>query len=105
MGRSSREKGARGERELKDYLRDYYGYDMARGRLFEGKPDVYGLPDVHIEVKRVERLNVLEAYKQSVRDAEKMRDGIPVVIHRKNNERWLVTLSLDDWMDMYSSWR
>ena len=32
-----------------------------------------------MEVKRVERLNVPEAMKQAVRDAERFHDGAPVV--------------------------
>lgn len=59
MGKSSQRKGAAGERELAAILRGR-GYDIERGgSLSYGEvPDLVGLPGVHIEVKRVERLNV-----------------------------------------------
>lgn len=69
-GKSSQRKGANGERELAALLREY-GYPVERGGSlsFGEVPDVTGLPGVHIEVKRVERLNVPEAMKQAMRDA------------------------------------
>ncbi len=74
MGKSSQRKGADGERELAMILRDR-GYDVERGgSLSYGEvPDLVGLPGVHIEVKRVERLNVLAAMQQAIRDAENSR--------------------------------
>lgn len=60
---NSRNKGAAGERELAGKLRDY-GYDARRGQQYSGAngdADVVGLPGIHIEVKRVERLNIDEA--------------------------------------------
>ena len=57
------------------------------------------MPGVHIECKRVERLNVYEAMAQARRDA---RPGeTPVVMHRKNRQPWLVTMDIDDWLKMY----
>lgn len=98
---NSRNKGAKGERELAGKLRDY-GYDCRRGQQYSGKngdADVVGLPGIHIEAKRVERLNLYDAMAQSKHDA---REGeTPVVMHRKNNCKWLVTMELDDWMAMY----
>lgn len=60
-----------------------------------------GLPGIHIEVKRVERLNVSEAMKQASRDAERFHDGAPAVFHRRNREPWLVTMKLKDWLDIF----
>lgn len=101
---NSKQKGARGERELARKLREY-GYDSRRGQQYcgaNGDPDVTGLPGVHIECKRVERLNVEDAISQSKSDA---REGEkPVVAHRKNNCEWLVTMRLVDWMDLYREW-
>lgn len=98
---NSREKGAAAERELAKILREH-GFAARRGQQFSGAngdPDVIGIPGIHIEAKRVERLNLSEAMKQSERDA---REGeIPVVIHRKNREPWLVTLSLEDFIKLY----
>lgn len=101
---NSKNKGTRGERELAEKLREY-GFDAHRGQQFSGgydSPDVYGLPGIHIEVKRVERLNISEAYRQAERDAD--RKAIPAVFHRKNRERWMVTVDLVDFMEIYKAW-
>ena len=68
MGITSQRKGAEGERELAAVLRGY-GYDVERGGSlsFGETPDLTGLPGVHIECKRVERLNVGEAMQQAIR--------------------------------------
>ena len=98
---NSRSKGAKGERELARVLRQY-GYDCRRGQQYSGSngdADVVGLPGVHIECKRVERLNIHDAMDQAKRDS---RDGeIPTVFHRKNNCEWLVTLQIDEFMKLY----
>lgn len=98
---NSRQKGKVGERELAKKLREY-GYDCRRGQQYngsDGSADVVGLEGIHIECKRVERLNIEDAMAQSKHDARK--DEIPVVMHRKNNCKWLVTLRLDDFINMY----
>ena len=105
QGSSSREKGARGERELAEILRDKYGYDTRRGYVFYKQPDVVGLEGIHIEVKRVERLSIDAAWKQSVEGSEKKQDGDPAVFHRKNRREWLVTISLKTFMKLYGAWR
>lgn len=64
-------------------------------------PDITGLPGVHIEVKRVERLNVPEAMAQAIRDSERMQDGVPALFHRRNRQSWLVTMRLSDWIELY----
>ena len=101
MGINSREKGTRGERDVARYLREH-GFEARRGQQFcgaNGDPDVVGIPGVHIEVKRVERLNIDNAMEQSTNDA---RDGeMPIVIHRKNGKKWLVTMTIDDFIRLY----
>lgn len=101
-GRSSQRKGAAGERELADLLRQH-GYEIDRGGSlsFGEVPDLVGLPGVHIEVKRVERLNVSEAMNQAIRDADRFHDGVPALFHRRNRQPWLVTMRFDDWMGLY----
>lgn len=98
---NSRKKGARGELELANILKSY-GYDTRRGQQYSGAngdADVIGLPFIHIECKRVENLNIYNAMEQSKRDA---REGlIPVVMHRKNNKPWLVTMDLKEWLQLY----
>ena len=100
-----RDKGARGEVELANILKEY-GYPARRGVQYSGihgDADVIGLPEIHIECKRVEKLNIHDAMKQSARDA---RGGeIPVVMHRKNREPWLVTMFIEDFIRLYKEWK
>jgi Holliday junction resolvase len=97
---NSRDKGKRGELELAHEL-EKYGYNTRRGQQYSGAngdADVVGLPGFHIECKRVENLNIIKAMRQSVNDA---KDGeVPVVMHRKNYQPWLVTLELKDFMEL-----
>ena len=101
---NSRRKGKEGELSLARKLREY-GYDCRRGQQYSGAngdADVVGLPGIHIECKRVERLNLEDAMAQSRRDA---REGeIPVVMHRKARCPWLVTMPLEDWVEIYREW-
>lgn len=103
-GRSSQRKGADGERELAALLREH-GFDIERGgSLSYGTvPDLTGLRGIHIECKRVERLNISEAMAQAVRDAERFQDGVPTVFHRCNRQPWLVTMRITDWLAFYES--
>lgn len=95
-GKPSQRKGAQGERELAKVL-EAEGYPMQRGGASYGTiPDLVGLPGIHVEVKRVERLNVSAAMQQAERDAIKFQDGDPAVFHRRNREPWLVTMRLTD---------
>lgn len=109
MGKSQREKGKRGERELAGQLREY-GYDCRRGQQYcgrSGAADVVGLPGIHIECKRVERLNLHDAMDQAVRDAGALpEDGrpFPAVFHRRDHEEWLVTMRLEEWVHLYREW-
>jgi len=102
---NSRNKGADGEREIANILRDEYGFDTRRGQQFcgsNGDADVVGLPGIHLEVKRVEALNMDLAYEQACNDAKE--DEMPTVVHRKNHKHWKVTLSLEDFMKLYQAY-
>jgi Holliday junction resolvase len=108
MGKFSRSKGARGERLLCSALRDH-GYDAHRTAQRAGKlgnaPDVDGLPGIHAECKFVERLNVRDAMEQAKRDAAASGGkDLPAVFHKRSNESWLVTMELDDWIQIYREW-
>ena len=104
MGSRSLRKGADGERELAALL-SAAGYECQRGGSlsFGEIPDVLGLPGIHIEVKRVEKLNVGEAMEQAIRDSDRMLDGMPALFHRRNRKPWLVTMRLEDWLKLYGS--
>lgn len=104
MGINSRQKGKAGELELSKALRQY-GYDCRRGQQYSGAngdADVVGLPGLHVECKRVEKLNLLDAMTQAKQDA---KDGLfPTVIHRKNHSPWIVSIELENFMDIYREW-
>lgn len=103
MSRMSRNKGKRGERELAERLRELGITEARRGQQYRGgagSPDVVGMPGVHIECKRVERLRLHDAMVQSQGDADDSGD-VPVVMHRRNNEPWYVTMTLEDFVSMY----
>ena len=103
-GRASRNKGAVAERELANLLRDTYGYEVHRGKVFYGESDLVGLSGIHPEVKRVESINIHKAMEQAVTEAEKRKDGLPTVFFRRNRGEWMVTMRLVDWIDLYGAW-
>lgn len=105
MGKASRDKGKRGEREVASILNGY-GFDAHRGVQYHGgkdSPDVVGIPGVHIEVKRVEALHLWDAIEQAKNDAGS--EEIPAVFHRKNGKPWVVVISLDDFIQLYKGWQ
>ena len=103
MSINSREKGKRGELEICKIMKEY-GFDCHRSVQdcgANGDADVIGLPGIHMEIKRVEALNIDKAMKQSISDA---RTGeIPTVFHRKNEQDWKVTMLLDDWVHLFKA--
>jgi Holliday junction resolvase len=108
MALNSKSKGKVGELELAKILQGY-GYTVSRTNQFCGNTgeasDLVGLDNIHIECKRVERLDISKAMKQAENDAEKAgKEEWPTVFHRKNGEGWYVTMRLDDWQKIYSAW-
>jgi Holliday junction resolvase len=98
---NSRAKGARGERELSNLLKGY-GYKTRRGQQYcgaNGDADVVGLPGIHIECKREEKLNLYHAMDQAKQDRKE--NEIPAVFHRKDRSEWLTTLRLEDFIELY----
>ena len=98
---NSRNKGKVGEREFASLLREH-GYDARRGQQFSGSPDS---PDVvsdalawlHVEVKRVQNLNLTDACVQAAGDS----GGKPwVVAHRRNHAPWLITMRAEFFFDL-----
>lgn len=108
MGKFSREKGKRGEREFASLCRQE-GYDARRTAQVrgdrDGAADVEGLPGIHVEVKRVEHLNIDDALDQARHDAEAKHDGsLPIVAHRRNHTRWKITMDAADWFEIFREW-
>lgn len=91
---NSRSKGANGERELAGVLSEF-GFAARRGQQRSGvdSADVIdGPPGWHIEVKRVERLNLWQAFAQAQRDAP--NGETPLVAARRNHGPWLAIVDL-----------
>ena len=102
---NSKQKGARFERNLASRLREY-GYDCRRGQQYcgaNGDADVVGLPGLHIEAKAQETMRLYEWMSQAKRDSEGT-GRLPAVFHKKNNAEILVTMTLDDFMNLYREW-
>ena len=103
---NSKQKGARGEREFAAFCREQ-GYDVRRTAQYCGNTgdaaDVVGLPGIHVEVKRVERLDLDKAMSQAIHDAQKS-GAIPIVAHRKNHGEWRITLNAADFFTIYREW-
>lgn len=109
IGRASKAKGARFELEIAHYFRDHGYPDAHRTAQHCGKTgdagDVEGVEGLHIECKHVEKLNLYNAYHQAVRDNNAKNAGdIPVVVHKKNRETTLISLSLDDFLKIFSTY-
>lgn len=109
MAVNSKDKGKRFERALAKLFREY-GYDSARrtaqycGNTGDAS-DVVGLPYLHIEAKHQEAMRLYEWMDQAKRDAKANGKGnIPAVFHKKNNADILVTMRLDDFMQLYREW-
>ena len=96
---NSKQKGKRGELELVKILRKL-GFNTRRTAQYNGKEtgslaDLIGIEGVHIECKRVEKLNIDTAMDQAIRDSKE--NEAPMVFHRKNGRPWFVTMGIEDW--------
>ena len=101
-GRRSRSKGARWERQVARVLSDALDVDAHRGdqrRKGSDAPDVDWVGcKVWVEAKVGARPNIQKAIHQSI----EATDGRTiVVISKKDREEPLVTMLLDDWMDLF----
>ncbi len=98
---NSREKGVRGELECSRFLKEF-GFEARRGQQFAGggdSPDViHTIPNMHVEVKRVEALSLYPALEQAERDRKETER--PVVFHRRNHKDWVVVLYAEDFLGL-----
>ena len=94
-GRTSRTKGAVGERELAKVIRAY-GFSCERtGRNGRTSEDVtHDIPGVHLECKRREVLSIPAWLRQAEADAP--ADRVPVVAFRQSRQPWRVVLPLEE---------
>lgn len=64
-----------------------------------------GLPGLHIEAKHQEKMYLYDWMAQAKNDALANGKGLlPAVFHKKNNASILVTMELDDFMNLYREW-
>ena len=101
MGRMSRQKGKRGEREAAAELGQLLGCDARRGVQYQGGPDspdvvLAGL-NVHVECKRTETINVYKALEQATADAGQK---VPIVWHRRNGKPSVVIVETARLMEL-----
>lgn len=109
MAVNSKQKGARFERDLARKLREYGYNDARRSAQYCGNTgeasDVVGLPGLHIEAKHQERMQLYEWMAQAKRDAKAGGGNrLPAVFHKKNNANILVTMEIEDFMNLYREW-
>lgn len=106
MGKMSRDKGKRYEREIASYLKEQ-GYDARRTAQYCGNTgdasDVIGLPGIHIEAKRQEVVKIYDWMAQAIHDSAKSGNK-PAVFFRKSNHETLVCMRLEDWIEIYREW-
>ena len=105
MSINSNQKGKAGEREFANLCKKR-GFTKARRSQqyagINGDADVVGLDGVHVEVKRVEKLNISNAMGQAIEDSKEGEK--PIVAHRRNREPWKITMLADDWFELYKAW-
>jgi hypothetical protein len=98
MGLGSRTKGARGELEAAEAL-TRIGLDCSRTAQRTGKTGMADLEcdgvNLHIEVKRTERLNPYRFMDQAIADSQRTRRK-PLVVMRSSHKPWLIVCRLDD---------
>jgi hypothetical protein len=112
IGRSARIKGKNFEREVAKILSDWYTQLTGRDIKLRRVPNSGGLnikgdimtEDItemidfpfHIEIKKQERNNVHDYYRQSEHDAPKNK--IPTVIFSRNNDHTYIMLELNNFL-------
>lgn len=104
MGRRSREKGKRGEREAaRKVFIEVWGIPAHRGRQYRGSPDSpdvkHGIEGAHCEVKWDERISPWAALRQAAEDAGEQTS---FVLMKRNRLPWIVVLDPEHAIDFAS---
>jgi hypothetical protein len=107
-GKSSRDKGKRGEREFAGLVNNYLGYQAFErniGQTRSGGYDLITHLPVAIEVKRQERINLTGWIKQAMQQAED-ECLVPCVAWRRNTEGWRVAviMTVSEFSEYVSEW-
>lgn len=98
-GSRSRDKGARGEREVIKLIHDRLGIECHRtpnsgGLWLPG--DIHGLSGFHLECKYQEAWRLREWMRQA--EAQCQEPQVPAVVFRSNREPWYVCLWFEDFL-------
>lgn len=104
MAINSRSKGARGEREVRDFLQKVVDEVAAEKKMLfapevkrnlmqsmEGGHDLVGIPGIAVEVKFCENPQVDKWWEQTLKQASRA-GGLPVLIYRKTRSPWQVVM-------------
>ena len=104
MGKSSQKKGRAAELELCHILNEA-GIPAQPGAAlnYGTDPDIKGIPGIHAEVKRHERIEIGAWMAQAETDAKRF-GGHPCVFYRRSREPWRVAMPLTAFIEMYKGW-
>jgi len=106
-GRSARNKGKRGEREVANLLNKRLGFEAFKRNIMQSRQGGCDLDTelpVAIEVKRQQSLQLGRWIKQA-REQGRSINKTPVLMYRRNNEDWsiLVDMTVDEFVE-YLNW-
>jgi len=99
MGKRQRDKGLRGELEVR-HLFEKAGFTV---RGLEGLGDGLVVMEdliLHLETKRQERIQIDLWSDQA--EAEAPKGAVPVVVYRRSRQPWRVSMRLDDLLGLLS---
>ena len=99
MGKMSRDKGKRGEREVAALIRSH-GFNAKRGQQHRGgvdSPDIiHNIPNVNLEVKFREDVSLFATLKRI--GYETPLNKWPVVFYRQLRKPWIIFMDADDFL-------
>lgn len=104
MACNSRRKGKNAELTCAKLINELFPHAQCRrSQQFKGDKTAAdltcdGLPGIMVEVKRRQSMNLHSVMNKSLEDCTE--DQTPVIVHRKDNEEWLLTVRLEDLPDM-----
>lgn len=101
MAKLSRDKGARGEREICAILSDELGISSKRNldQTREGGCDITAGP-FNLEVKRRAKIgNIYDWMEQAAASCENTEKK-PVVVCRADGKKWLAIMPFGDWINL-----
>jgi hypothetical protein len=101
-GKMARNKGKTFERDVANAFKEI-GFKAHRGQQFKGTADspdvkVPEVPEINIECKAVEKLNVFDTMDKAIEDAKAQ---IPIIIHRKNRRGTLAIMRFEDFLKYF----